>query len=128
MIRRLLAIVSLLSLSFFASPLASASYSPIEGVNCAAGYNTAVCADNTTGTDDPISGHHGVLLKVVNIISIIAGAAAIILLIVAGLRYVLSNGDSNSINGAKSTIVNALVGIIVIALARSLIVYVLGKI
>lgn len=67
-----------------------------------------------------------VLKAVLNILSWIAGVAAIIMVIIAGLKYITSGGDSSSIAGAKQALIYALVGAIIVALAQVLVRFVLG--
>lgn len=54
---------------------------------------------------------------VTNILLFLVGAIAVIMLIIGGFRYVTSNGDQNSVTGAKNTIMYALIGIVVAFLA-----------
>ncbi len=67
-----------------------------------------------------------VMEAVLQIISVIAGFAAVVMIVIAGLKYITSGGDSNSISSAKSTLIYALVGVIVVVLAQSLVLFVLG--
>jgi hypothetical protein len=89
--------------------------------------NSAFCNETTNKTNN-ITGAGGVIVKAVNIISIVAGIAAVIVIVIAGLRYVLSAGDSNATAGAKSMIIYALVGLVVIVLAQGIILFVTSKI
>ena len=52
-----------------------------------------------------------------NILLILIGAVAVIMLIIGGFRYVASGGDSSAIEGAKNTILYAVIGIVVAFLA-----------
>ena len=61
---------------------------------------------------------------VINVISIIAGIAAIIMIIVSGLKYITSGGDSNKVASAKSTLIYALIGVVIAALAQFLVHFV----
>ncbi len=45
------------------------------------------------------------------------------MIIIGGFRYVTSGGDSNSVSGAKNTIIYALVGLIIVAVAQVLVQY-----
>ena len=58
-----------------------------------------------------------VFRTVTNVLLFLVGAVAVIMLIVGGFRYVASNGDQNSVTGAKNTIMYALIGIVVAFLA-----------
>ena len=127
MIRRLLLSIMLLGLCLMAAPLPANAFDTTGGVDCTGNAgNSAVCTDNTT--TDPISGSNGLLLKITKIVAFIGGVAAVIMIIVGALRYITSNGDSNAIASAKNTVIGAVIGLIVIVLAASLITYVIEKV
>lgn len=126
MIRRLLLAVTLLSLCLFAAPLRAAAFDPFGGSVCSGQQaQSAVCTSKTT--QDPITGTSGVLDNITNIIAGIAGGAAVILIIIGGLRYVTSGGEADKVASAKKTVMNALIGIAVIVLARALIDFVITR-
>jgi hypothetical protein len=83
--------------------------------------------DRPTSSDNPFYGPNGVITKAVNIISIVAGVAAVILIIVGGVKFALSSGDSAGINSAKNTILFALIGLVIVALAQGIVRFVLSK-
>ncbi len=66
---------------------------------------------------DTILGTGGVFQTIANILLLIIGAVAVIMLIIGGFRYVVSAGDSSAIEGAKNTILYAIIGIVVAFLA-----------
>ncbi|MBI5357899.1 hypothetical protein HZB74_03575 [Candidatus Saccharibacteria bacterium] len=68
------------------------------------------------------------LNNIINIMSIIVGIAAVIMIIVSGFRYITSAGDSNQISSAKNTFIYAIVGLIVVALAQTIVKFVLSKV
>lgn len=81
---------------------------------------------NQTGINDCNgTGVTTVIRAAVDVLSIIIGAAAIIMILVSGLRYVTSGGDSNKVSNAKTTLIYALVGIAIAALAQTLVHFVL---
>lgn len=63
----------------------------------------------------------------IEVLSFIIGLAAIISLIVGGIRLMTANGDSNSVASARSAIITALVGLAVAALAQTIVLFVLAK-
>ena len=67
----------------------------------------------------------GTIRQVVNILIFIVGAVSIIMVVVGGLRYVLSGGDQNSISSAKNTILYAIIGIVVAVAAYAIVNFVL---
>lgn len=66
------------------------------------------------------------LTDVINIFSIIVGVIAVIFIIIGGLKYITSGGDSGNISSAKNTIIYALVGLVIVALAQFIVRFVLG--
>jgi hypothetical protein len=61
----------------------------------------------------------------VNILSLIIGFAAVIMILVSGYRYITSGGESGKVSGAKSTLIYALIGLAIAALAQVLVHFVL---
>lgn len=64
----------------------------------------------------------------INILSLIVGIIAVIMVIIGGLKYIISSGDSSNINSAKNTILYALIGLVVVALAQVLVRFVVTKV
>jgi hypothetical protein len=64
--------------------------------------------------------------KIVNVFSIIVGAAAVIMIIYAGFRYITSGGSSERIGNAKTTLIYAIIGLVVVALAQILVHFVIS--
>jgi hypothetical protein len=73
------------------------------------------------GTDCSGDGVDHVLQAAVTVLSFVIGAAAVIMIIVSGFRYITSGGDSNKVSGAKSTLIYALVGVFIAAIAQLLV-------
>src|ERR1700691_1844063 len=124
--RRLIVSILLFMLCFCGSLQPAYAFDPFGFCNQAGAGNSAVC--NGKSNTDPLTGTNGVILKITNIVAIVAGIAAVIILIIGGLRYVTSGGDSGSVASAKSTIIYALIGLVVIALAKTIIAYVVSKV
>lgn len=68
-----------------------------------------------------------VLAGGLNAVYFIGGAACVIVIIVAGILYALSAGDSNQIKIAKNAILYAVVGLIVILMAFVITAFVIGQ-
>jgi len=69
----------------------------------------------------------GIIETVINILSLIVGVVAVIMIIVGGLKYITSGGDSGNVSGAKNTILYAIIGLVVVALAQVIVRFVLEK-
>ena len=85
--------------------------------------STQAIGENTTAN---IFGGGGVFEQVVNFLLFLVGAISVIMLIVGGIRYILSAGDQNAVTSAKNTILYAIIGIIVAVLAWAIVNFLLG--
>lgn len=70
---------------------------------------------------------NNIIKLIVNTFSVIVGVIAVIMIIVGGLKYITSGGDSGNVTGAKNTILYAVVGLVVVALAQFVVRFVLAK-
>lgn len=68
------------------------------------------------------------ILKTVQVINYAIGAAAVIAIIIGGLRYTLSRGDSNQVAEAKDSILYAIVGVVVAIASQAIVVFILNRI
>ncbi len=68
-----------------------------------------------------------IIRTVVNVLTTVVGILAVIFIIVGGFRYITSGGDSGKVTSARNTIVYALVGLIIVALAQVIVRFVLNK-
>ncbi len=77
---------------------------------------------------NPIKGANlgEVLSGIVTSLLIFAGAVAVLFLIIGGFRYVVSAGNPDQVEGAKKTILYAILGLIVIFVAYVLVTLLQG--
>ena len=59
--------------------------------------------------------------SVLNVFFAISGAVAVFVIVLAGVRYILSHGDSRLIEQAKNQILYSLVGLVVIIMASTIV-------
>lgn len=76
------------------------------------------------GSEDKLN---TLITNIVNVFSVVVGIVAVIMIIIGGFRYITSGGDSGNVSGAKNTILYAIVGLIVVALAQFIVKFVLSK-
>ncbi len=132
MISKLKNVVMAIALLFaFAAPAVvpavAFAVNPDIGGSLGCGANLDVTATNcNTQTAGSTNSLQEVLTKGVNIFSIIVGIIAVIMIIVGGLKYITSGGDSGNVSSAKNTIIYAIVGLIIVALAQFIVRFVLG--
>ncbi|NLA42691.1 hypothetical protein GX865_00830 [Candidatus Saccharibacteria bacterium] len=84
-------------------------------------------ASSARGNDQPadLFGSAGVFSKITNVLLFIVGAISVIMIIIGGLRYVISGGDSTNVSAAKNTILYAIIGIVISLLAYAIVNFVL---
>jgi len=82
---------------------------------------------NNCGTTCPNANTLGsaTIPAITNLILYIAGAAAIIMIVIGGLRYVLSAGNPSAVNDAKNTILYSVIGLAIAVSAYAIVNYVL---
>lgn len=96
----------------------------------AAGFNMGIAegASSAKGIDQvsDLFGETGVFRSITNVLLFLIGAISVIMLIIGGLRYVMSGGDSSAVQNAKNTILYAIVGVIVAILAYAAVDFVIS--
>lgn len=90
------------------------------------GVTGGAAAARGTGQPAVLFGDGGVFAKITNVMLFVIGAISVIMIIIGGLRYVLSGGDSANVSAAKNTILYAIVGIIVALLAYAAVNFITG--
>lgn len=137
--RFILVIAAMLSLVFLAAiPKVSAAIDcsavpASEKTKCEAckgsggqSYSSGVCGDGTSvNAEDTVS---TLVEDVITIFSWIVGVASVLMIMVGGFKYITSQGDSNSINSAKNTILYAIIGLVIVAFAQVIVRFVINKI
>lgn len=88
------------------------------------GIHGGVQSAHGTGQPTDLFGDGGIFTSVVNLMLFVIGAVAVIMVIIGGLRYVISGGDASNVTAAKNTILYAIVGVIVALLAYAAINFV----
>lgn len=114
--------VALVMGMFSVLALNSPAVAACSGVNC---VTEGVNATNTGGSST--SSLPAVLKKIVNVLLFIIGAVSVIMIVIGGLKYVTSNGDSSQVTSAKNTIMYAVIGVIVALLAYAIVNFVVAQ-
>lgn len=133
-------LISLTAVITFA--LTAAIPATVMAVDCTSGAavapgttNTCLCQGSNidfsaNGTQDCSEGATGVgklIRTIINVLSVIIGAVAVIMIIIGGFRYITSGGSAEGTKGARQTIVYAIVGLVIVALAQIIVHFVLNN-
>ena len=106
---------------FFLLPLAPAS-----------AQSSLVC-DGLTGIDDCTVASdtepsvNSTLKTMLDLLSMVAGIIAVIMIIIAGTKFITSQGDSGKVASARSSVIYAIIGLIIVILAQAIIFFVIDN-
>ena len=110
-----IAVVGIMSLAGFSSVFA-------QSITLQQGAEAARC----DGCPEDLFGDTGVFRQVTNTILYIVGIVAVIMLIIGGIKYVISGGDSKKVTDAKNTVLYAIIGLIIAFLAFAIVNFVIS--
>ncbi|MET1033148.1 MAG: Mbov_0395 family pilin-like conjugal transfer protein [Candidatus Saccharimonadales bacterium] len=127
--KNLVAAVAVLGLSLAPVVALTASVSAQniqENLKCGTTLSTTASSGcNVDGGTDKVN---SLITQIVNIFSLVVGIVSVIMIIYGGFRYVTSGGDSSNVSNAKNTIIYAIIGLVVVALAQFIVQFVLDKV
>lgn len=88
-----------------------------DGANAARGSDQAADLFGATGIFTTLS----------NVMLFIVGAISVIMIVIGGMRYVVSGGNTANVAAAKNTILYAIVGLVIAMLAYAVINFVISS-
>jgi cytochrome bd-type quinol oxidase subunit 2 len=101
-----------------------------NGVECGTQLNFNAIGGTTScqaGNENGNSSFQALLTDAVNIFSLVVGIVAVIMIIVGGFKYITSGGESSKVSSAQSTILYAIVGLVIVVLAQVIVHFVLNR-
>jgi hypothetical protein len=78
------------------------------------------------GVPGELFGDAGIVTTITNLLLFVAGALAVIMIIIGGVRYATSGGNASNVTAAKNTVLYAIVGLIIAFLAFAAVNFILG--
>lgn len=99
-----------------------AAFDPASALTLEEGARAAKC----DGCPENLFGETGVFKKITNTILYIVGIIAVIMLIIGGIKYVISGGDAKKVTDAKNTVLYAIIGLIICFLAFAIVNFVIS--
>lgn len=101
------------------------AFNPLSGACSGKASSSAACtAANNQGTSDPVGGPNGLIAKASNIIAIVAGIGAVIMIIIGGIQFIASAGNAESAAKARKRITAGVIGIAIVVLAWAIVQFV----
>ena len=99
-----------------------AGLSSVSALTLQEGAEAARC----DGCPEDLFGNTGVFKQVTNTILYIVGIIAVVMLIIGGIKYVISGGDSKKVTDAKNTVLYAIIGLVIAFLAFAIVNFVIS--
>jgi len=96
-----------------------------SGTNLEFTSNAASCNTSVGNSEGKVN---NIVTLIINIFSVIVGIIAVIMIIVGGFRYITSGGNDQNVASAKNTILYAIIGLVIVALAQLIVKYVLNRV
>jgi hypothetical protein len=127
---RVVASLALMLLPLSVPAVAHAQTDSIQnGVGCGTQFQFSCTSAISNGAYNSASTSsvQNLLTTAVNIFSIVVGIIAVIMIVVGGFKYITSGGESSKVSGAQSTILYALVGLVIVVLAQVIVHFVLNR-
>jgi uncharacterized membrane protein len=94
-------------------------------------FATTAWAGTNLGTTPTVSGASNLNAGVVSVVNAVLNFVAVIvlvLIVIAGFRIMLSQGDEGARDGAKKTIIYLIIGLIIIVFAKALTNFIINTI
>ncbi len=89
-----------------------------QGINSVGGNEGGNRAGDFTST----------ITNIINLLLFIIGVISVIFIILGGIRFVTSQGDSSQVSSARNTILYAVIGLVVAMMAFAIVNWVVGEI
>ena len=124
MVRKALMSILLIVGLFGAPLLAAPSVGAVDvfggcknsGVSC-----SAVKQNNLDTKSDNI------VLRVMRIVLMALGAISVLMIVIGGIKFATSQGDSSAVTSAKNTVLYAVIGLVVALMAGAIVGFVTGR-
>ncbi|MBP5512968.1 hypothetical protein J6X73_02290 [Candidatus Saccharibacteria bacterium] len=98
----------------------------VAGSASALTLQDGAAAAQCDGCPSELFGDTGVFRQVTNVILYIVGIIAVIMLIIGGIKYVVSGGDAKKVTDAKNTVLYAIIGLVICFLAFAIVNFVIA--
>lgn len=117
----ILSVITLFSM-FFAALVYQPTYADVCSTNALESVKeSAGCYGNTNALPN-------IIVNIIRAVILISGLIAVIFVIIGGVNYMTSSGDSSKLEKAKKTILYALIGLIIAALSFAIVNFTISNI
>lgn len=120
-------VVALVPIFGLNSLVSAETFDPLQNT-CSNAVNAddaqAIC-DNSKTPGDPVNDDNGIIVKLANLLAFAAAIIAVVVVIVAGITMMTSDGDAGKVASSRNAIIYTVIGLIVIVTARTIVVFIM---
>ncbi len=113
--------------ALFLGQLLVPSISYACGTNSGSAKSQILSGVGETGASCNSSNVTSLADKVINLLSVVAGIIAVIMILVSAIKFTTSGGDTQKVTSAKNSLIYAIVGIAIAGLAQVIVIFVLHQ-
>ena len=124
-------LVSIFTVTAVSVFLSTTFYSNSVGALSEAACNATKNAGSTickSADEDNLDGQGGFISVITNTILFVAGIAAVIAIVLGGIKYASANGEAQKITSAKNTIMYSVIGLIITIMAWGIVQFVVTSV
>lgn len=78
------------------------------------------------GMPTQLVGTDGTLSNIVNSVLYVAGIIAVVMLIIGGIRFMVSRGDKDKVQKAKNTVIYAIIGLVLVIFSYAIVNFIVS--
>ena len=97
----------------------------LDPASCA--LDPAACALDPAACAAPETKINSIVKTALNILSVVVGVASVIMIILAGFKFVTSSGAPEKVSSARNTILYAVIGLVIVGLAQIIVYFVINQ-
>ena len=140
MMKKLTIALAILTGIFATGPAALAAYDPLGGACSGQAASSPVCQQyanqQNNPNSNPITGNNGVLQTVTNIMALLTGIVAVVMIIISGFTFMTAGGNiagqragdnPSKAKKARAQLTAAVIGLIIVALSWTIITFIIQK-
>ena len=99
----------------------------VLGIGFVATPAYAACTSGASCVEEGLKATGPIIKDIVNALLFILAAVAVIMIVIGGIKYTISQGDSSAITSAKNTILYSVIGLVVAILAYAIVNFVVDR-
>jgi hypothetical protein len=122
-IKIIVTVIVTICVSGFVVSSSAAAFDPIYNPCQQPGASTssACSSDQASGSSIPVVG------DVIDVISLAAGIAAIIMIIIASIEFITSGGEPQKVASARNSILGAFVGLVIVVISQAIVHFIIYR-